>query len=47
MTLRDKVRNCEIRKILIVELLIRIEQGFPTWVTCAPRGTFAYLKGYM
>jgi len=23
------------------------EQGFPTWGTCIPGGTFAYLKGYI
>jgi len=22
-------------------------QRFPTWGTCIPRGTFAYLKGYI
>ena len=22
-------------------------QGFPTWGTCTPRSTFAYLKGYI
>jgi len=22
-------------------------QGFPTWGTCTPRGTFAYLQGYI
>jgi len=24
-----------------------LEQGFPTWCTCTPRGTFAYPKGYI
>jgi len=24
-----------------------LEQGFPTWGTCTPRGTFAYPKGYI
>jgi len=24
-----------------------IDQGFPTWGTCTPRGTFAYPKGYI
>jgi len=24
-----------------------LEQGFPNWGTCTPRGTFAYLKGYI
>jgi len=24
-----------------------LEQGFPTWGTCTPRGTFDYLKGYI
>ena len=22
-------------------------QGFPTWGTCTPRGTYAYPKGYI
>jgi len=26
---------------------IVIHQGFPTWGKCTPRGTFAYLKGYI
>jgi len=25
-------------------MLQNLEQGFPTWGTCTPRGTFAYLK---
>ena len=25
----------------------RLEQGFPNWGTCTPRGTFAYLKRYI
>jgi len=24
-----------------------VEQGFPTWGTCTPRGTFAYPKWYL
>jgi len=24
-----------------------LDQSFPTWDTCTPRGTFAYLKGYI
>ena len=24
-----------------------IEQGFPNWGTCTPRGTFRFLKGYI
>jgi len=24
-----------------------LRQGFPTWGTCTPRGTFAYLKEYI
>jgi len=28
-------------------LLIAIEEGFPTWDTYTPRGTFDYLKGYI
>jgi len=24
-----------------------LRQGFPTWGTCTPRGTFAYLQGYI
>jgi len=27
--------------------LYGLEQGFPTWGTCTPRGTFAYPKGYI
>jgi len=30
--------------ILVPDML---EQGFPTWGTCTPRGTFAHLKGYI
>jgi len=26
---------------------VSINQGFPNWGTCTPRGTFAYLKGYI
>jgi len=26
---------------------IDLVQGFPTWGTCTPRGTFAYPKGYI
>jgi len=25
----------------------QLEQGFPTWGTCTPGGTFAYPKGYI
>ena len=24
-----------------------VNQWFPTWGTCTPRGTFPYLKGYI
>jgi len=24
-----------------------VDQGFPNWGTCTPRGTFAYPKGYI
>jgi len=24
-----------------------LPQGFPTWGICTPRGTFAYLQGYI
>jgi len=24
-----------------------LAQGFPTWGTCTPRGTFAYPQGYI
>jgi len=30
-----------------VEKIHYIDQGFPTWGTCTPRGTFAYPKGYI
>ena len=33
--------------VLLKRLLITLEQRFPTWGTCTPRGTFAYLKGYI
>jgi len=26
---------------------IPLTQGFPTWSTCTPRGTYAHLKGYI
>jgi len=26
---------------------VSLIQGFPTWGTCTPGGTFAYLKGYI
>ena len=28
-------------------LLVAVDQGFPTWGTCNPGGTFAYTKGYI
>jgi len=28
-------------------LRTRLQTGVPTWGTCAPSGTFAYLKGYI
>jgi len=24
-----------------------LDQGFPTWGTCTPKGTFAYPNGYI
>jgi len=32
---------------LCLQYVHHLEQGFPTWGACTPRGTFAYLKGYI
>jgi len=31
----------------IFAICVKLNQGFPTCGTCTPRGTFAYLKGYI
>jgi len=59
VTLRDKDHRSEIRKTRDVKPLSEsrdpscvssamcLEQEFPNWGTCTPRGTFAYPKGYI
>jgi len=32
---------------LMCKELILLEQGFPAWGTCIPKGTFADLKGHI
>jgi len=34
-------------KFCAAVLFLVLDQGFPNWGTCTPRGTFAYLKGYI
>ena len=34
-------------QIYNLKSLYQLNQGFPTWGTCTPRGTFAYLRGYI
>jgi len=29
------------------KVMVALDQGFPNWGTCTPRGTFAYLKMYI
>jgi len=39
--------NSKLKRNNISIYCLLLEQGFPAWGTCTPRGTFAYLKGYI
>jgi len=47
---KNKNKECSLffsSQVQYLQLIVTLEQGFPNWGTCTPRGTFTYPKGYI